>query len=159
MKIATWNVNGIRAREAQLCEWMDRDQPDVVCLQELKAEVRADPERCNLDDYTTYWHGLRGYSGVSLHVRRGLLRRAAVFSHPEFDMEIADRPGDARQHGDRSVYVPNGGKDYAAKLAFLERWSSGRAVSTPKGRDVVLCGDINIARADIDVHPRSARTA
>ncbi len=42
MKIATWNVNGIRARQAQLAEWLARDRPDVVCLQELKAELASD---------------------------------------------------------------------------------------------------------------------
>ena len=54
MKIATWNVNGIRAREDQLCAWMTRDQPDIVCLQELKAEVGQIPGRCNLVDYHVY---------------------------------------------------------------------------------------------------------
>lgn len=56
MKIATWNVNGIRARETQLCEWLERDRPDVVCLQELKAEPAQIPERCKLADYHTFWH-------------------------------------------------------------------------------------------------------
>ncbi len=84
MKIATWNVNGIRAREAQLCEWIERDQPDVVCLQELKAEPAQVPERCNLADYHAYWHGLRGYSGVSIHVRKGAFQPEPDFSHPVF---------------------------------------------------------------------------
>src|SRR6187401_2366652 len=86
MKFATWNVNGIRAREAQLCEWVARDRPDVVCLQELKASPEQVPERCKLDEYHVFWHGLAGYSGVSLHIRKNLLAEP-VFSHPEFDME------------------------------------------------------------------------
>jgi exodeoxyribonuclease III len=48
MKIATWNVNGIRAREAQLCDWLERDQPDVLCLQEIKARPDQVPDRCKL---------------------------------------------------------------------------------------------------------------
>src|SRR5262245_41947188 len=87
MKIATWNVNGIRARETQLCEWLARDRPDIVCLQELKAEPAQIPESCKLVDYHAYWHGVRGYSGVSLHVSKGLHDAAPEFSHPEFDME------------------------------------------------------------------------
>src|SRR5215813_1855866 len=87
MKIATWNVNGIRARQAQLCEWLQRDQPDVVCLQELKAEPAQIPEQCKLDYYDVYWHGLRAYSGVSLHIRKGLFTDPIAFSHPDFDME------------------------------------------------------------------------
>src|SRR6185295_9674722 len=70
VKIATWNVNGIRARQAQLCEWLQRDLPDIVCLQELKAETAQIPEPCKLPEYHVYWHGLRAYSGVSLHVKR-----------------------------------------------------------------------------------------
>ena len=71
MKVATWNVNGIRAREAQLCDWLERDRPDVVCLQEIKARPDQVPERCKLADYHTFWHGgSGGYSGVSLHLRR-----------------------------------------------------------------------------------------
>ena len=55
MKIATWNVNGIRARQAQFCEWLAReDRPDIVCLQELKAELGQIPLQCQLDDYHVY---------------------------------------------------------------------------------------------------------
>ena len=53
MKIATWNVNGIRARQAQFCDWLARDRPDVVCLQELKAEPAQIPEQCKVADYHT----------------------------------------------------------------------------------------------------------
>src|SRR5262245_10789483 len=87
MKIATWNVNGIRARESQLCDWLARDQPDVVCLQELKAELAQIPAACQLENYDTFWHCMRGYSGVSLQVRKGLAEAPPVFSHPDFDME------------------------------------------------------------------------
>jgi exonuclease III len=59
MKIATWNVNGIRAREAQFCLWVERDRPDIVCLQELKAEPGQIPERCAHADYHEYRHGMR----------------------------------------------------------------------------------------------------
>ena len=73
---ATWNVNGIRAREAQLCDWLERDQPDVVCLQEIKARPDQVPDRCKLADYHAFWHGAGGYSGVSLHLRRRAPGRA-----------------------------------------------------------------------------------
>src|SRR5436305_223124 len=56
MRIATWNVNGIRARQAQVCEWLERDQPDVVCLQELKASPAQIPDQCKMPDYHVYWH-------------------------------------------------------------------------------------------------------
>src|SRR5206468_12564372 len=86
MKIATWNVNGIRAREAQLCDWVERDRPDIVCLQEIKARPDQVPERCKLADYLAFWHGGGGYSGVSLHLRWELLD-VQVFRHPAFAIE------------------------------------------------------------------------
>ena len=153
MKIITWNVNGIRAREAQLCEFIDREKPDIVCLQELKAERAQIPISCHLDDYTIYWHGMRGYSGVSLHVRNGMLEGEPQFTHPEFDMETRIVTADIGNLIVASVYVPNGGKDYAAKIDFfthLIRWSKQKH---DEGRQVIICGDLNIAREDVDVHP------
>jgi exodeoxyribonuclease-3 len=157
LKIATWNVNGIRAREAQLCDWLDRDRPDVVCLQELKAEPGQIPERCKLADYHVYWHGLRGYSGVSLHVSRRLMEADPAFTHPEFDMEARIVQVALGNLVLASVYVPNGGKDYAAKIAFLERLAQWAGRLHAEGREVVLCGDLNVAHADVDVHPRERK--
>ena len=88
MKIATWNVNGIRAREAQFCDWVERDRPDVVCLQELKAQPDQIPVRCAHADYHVYWHGMRAYSGVSLHVSKALHGDPPQFTHPAFDMPL-----------------------------------------------------------------------
>jgi exodeoxyribonuclease-3 len=158
MKIATWNVNGIRAREAQLCEWLERDRPDVVCLQELKAEPAQIPARCSLDDYYVYWHGRRAYSGVSLHFHKSLFDvEPPQFSHPAFDMESRIVQAQWGNVVVASVYVPNGGKDYAAKLAFLEDLAAWAKQLHDERRDVVLCGDINIARHDVDVHPRERK--
>ena len=157
MKIATWNVNGIRAREAQFCDWLERDRPDVVCLQELKADPSQIPERCKLADYHVYWHGNRGYSGVSLHISKSLLEAHPEFTHPEFDIEtriVQVALGDIVV---ASVYVPNGGKDYAAKLNFLARLAAWSKQLHEEGRELVVCGDLNVARFDIDVHPRERK--
>lgn len=157
MKIATWNVNGIRAREAQLCDWLDRDRPDIVCLQELKAEPGQIPERCRHADYHVYWHGMRGYSGVSLHVSKALHDGEPAFTHPEFDMESRIVQVALGNLVLASVYVPNGGKDYSAKVQFLDRLAAWAAQVHAEGREVVLCGDLNVAHADIDVHPRERK--
>ncbi|HET8713523.1 MAG TPA: exodeoxyribonuclease III [Gemmatimonadales bacterium] len=157
MKIATWNVNGIRARAAQLCEWLDRERPDVVCLQELKATSAQIPAECKVADYHVFWHTLKGYSGVSLHVRKDLLAVDPVFSHPPFDMESRIVQV---EHGNlviASVYVPNGGKDYPAKLAFFQKLIDWSKRLHAEGRDLILCGDMNIARAEIDVHPKERK--
>jgi exodeoxyribonuclease-3 len=157
MKIATWNVNGIRARAAQLCEWMERDRPDVVCLQELKAEPAQIPEQCAHVDYHVYWHGLRAYSGVSLHIRKGWFDADPVFSHPDFDMESRIVQAEFGKLVLASVYVPNGGKDYPAKLIFMRRLAAWAKQLHEEGRELVLCGDMNITRTDMDVHPRERK--
>jgi exodeoxyribonuclease-3 len=157
VKIATWNVNGIRARQAQFCEWLARDRPDVVCLQELKAEPAQVPPQCQLEDYHVFWHGMRAYSGVSLHVRKDAFDGDPVFSHPEFDIESRIVQSEIGARVFASVYVPNGGKDYAAKLAFMKSLAAWAARLHAEGRELVLCGDINIARSDMDVHPRERR--
>jgi exodeoxyribonuclease-3 len=157
LKIATWNVNGIRARAAQFREWLDRDRPDIVCLQELKAETNQIPEECKSPDYHAYWHTRKGYSGVSVQVRKDLFAVDPVFSHPPFDFESRIVLADLGNLVIASVYVPNGGKDYAAKLAFVNRLIEWSRTQGGDGRGVVVCGDMNIARAEMDVHPKERK--
>jgi exodeoxyribonuclease-3 len=157
MKIATWNVNGIRARQAQLCEWIERDRPDVVCLQELKADPSQIPEQCKLADYHVYWHGVRGYSGVSLHIRKDYAAGEPEFSHPDFDMETRMVQVALGNMVLASVYVPNGGKNYPDKINFMNRLAAWAKQLHDEGREVVLCGDINITRTEMDVHPRERK--
>jgi len=157
VKIATWNVNGIRARQAQFCEWLARDRPDVVCLQELKAEPSQVPAQCQLEDYHVFWHGLRAYSGVSLHLKKDSFAVDPAFSHPDFDMESRMVQAQIGKLVVASVYVPNGGKSYPAKLEFMTRLAAWAKRLHGEGRELVLCGDINIARSDMDVHPRERK--
>jgi exodeoxyribonuclease-3 len=156
LKVATWNVNGIRARAAQVCEWLERDRPDVVCLQELKAEPAQIPEQCRLEGYHVFFHGLRAYSGVSLHINKNLLGEAK-FEHPAFDMESRIVTAQVGNTVFASVYVPNGGKSYPAKLDFLKALTAWSGALHEAGRELVLCGDINIARTERDVHPKERK--
>ena len=157
MKIATWNVNGIRARAAQFREWLDRDRPDIVCLQELKAEANQIPEECKAPDYHAYWHTRKGYSGVSLQVRKDLFAVDPVFSHPPFDYESRIVLAELGDLVIASVYVPNGGKDYPAKIDFVTRLIEWSRQQVGGGRNVVVCGDMNIARAEMDVDPKERK--
>ncbi len=158
MKIATWNVNGIRAREAQVAEWIERDRPDVICLQEIKAPPDKIPLLlCEIEGYWCYWHGERAYSGVGLHLRKDAFPEKPAFSHPAFDHEtriVTARFGDTVV---ASVYVPNGGKDFAAKITFLNALESFVRETRASGLQLVVCGDLNVARAEIDVHPKERR--
>jgi len=160
VKVATWNVNGIRARERQFVEWVRRDRPDVVCLQEIKATPEQLGESLTLlPEYWNYWHGgPRGYSGVSLHLRKDAFPARPDFGHPEFDVEnrvVHAKVGDGVVLA--SVYVPNGGKDYPAKLRFLEAMRGYVDGVHGAGGKLVLCGDLNVARTDMDVYAKERK--
>jgi exodeoxyribonuclease III len=158
MNVVTWNVNGIRARELQVLEFLDAQRPDVLCLQELKAAPEQMPISLAAPaGYATYWHGHKGYSGVGLLLKTETFGDTVAFTHPDFDHETriveAATPGFAAV----SVYVPNGGKDYAAKIAFLEamvRWARDAKAA---GREILVCGDLNVALTDRDVHPKERK--
>jgi exodeoxyribonuclease III len=158
MKIATWNVNGIRARQAQVLEWIQRDRPDVICLQEIKASREQVPESLSqLADYWCYWHGERAYSGVALLIRRGQLADAPQFEHPDFDFETRIVIARIEKLLVGSVYVPNGGKDFAAKMKFLEAMERYAANCSSQGLNLILCGDMNVTRTEQDVHPKERK--
>jgi exodeoxyribonuclease-3 len=158
MRIATWNVNGIRARQAQVQDWVEHERPDVVCLQEIKASPDQIPVwLCELEGYWCYWHGEKGYSGVALHVSKTLTPERPAFSHPAFDYENRIILVALPQVTVASVYVPNGGKDFPAKLRFLDGLEQFVADLHAQTSPVVVCGDLNIARTDMDVHPKERK--
>lgn len=158
MKIATWNVNGIRARQAQVQEFVERERPDVLCLQEIKAAPDQIPTAlCEMEGYWCYWHGGKGYSGVGLHVSKLRCPERPAFSHPAFDYESRIVTADVNGVTIASIYVPNGGKDFPAKMRFVAALRDYVADLRTSGRRAVLCGDLNIARAEIDVHPKERK--
>ena len=158
MKIGTWNVNGIRARQSQVTEWIERDRPDVVCLQEIKAATaQVPPALCEMAGYWCYWHGERAYSGVGLHVRRDAFSDEPKFGHPAFDHENRIVSAEVGNLVFASIYVPNGGKDFPAKMRFLEEMDRWVAETHASGKSMVLCGDLNVARTDRDVHPKERK--
>ncbi len=158
MKIATWNVNGIRARHAQVQEWTERERPDVVCLQEIKAAADQVPDALYaMEGYWCYWHGDKGYSGVGLHVSKVVAPERPAVTHPEFNYEHRIAAVEVGGVTIASVYVPNGGKDFPAKMRFLEAVETYAASFQAGGRPLVLCGDLNVARTDKDVHPKERK--
>lgn len=158
MRVATWNVNGIRARQAQVSEWISVEHPDVVCLQEIKASPLQIPAAlCDMEGYWCYWHGATGYSGVGLHFRKELFSEKPEFSHPAFDHEtriVSARVGDLII---ASIYVPNGGKDFPAKMRFLQSLDEYVRQNREAGTRLILCGDLNVARTEMDVHPKERK--
>src|SRR5438094_8018477 len=142
LKIATWNVNGIRAREAQVLEWVERERPYGVCVQELKSTVAQVPAAiCELQGERCDWHGERAYSGVGLHIRRDAFAGEPQFRHPSFDVETRIVTAQVGDFLFVSVYVPNGGKDFVAKMEFLRQMEVFIGEAHAGGMRVVLCGD------------------
>lgn len=158
MKIATWNVNGIRARQAQLHEWLVRERPDVLCLQEIKATPDQIPTAVfEMEGYCCYWHGGKGYSGVALLVNTELSVERPAFTHPDFDLEQRIVTTEIAGLTVASIYVPNGGKNFPAKMAFLQAMDAYAASFETQGRPLVLCGDLNVTLTERDVHPKERK--
>lgn len=162
MKIATWNVNGIRKRQAELLEWLAREKPDVVCLQEIKATLdQLTFELRDIEGYWGHWHGGKGYSGVALLFARAFAPDGPTVMPPAFDDEqracTATIPTALGEITFASIYVPNGGKDYPAKLRFLEGVETWTGEAQAAGRSLVICGDLNVARGDMDIHPKERK--
>jgi exodeoxyribonuclease-3 len=112
-----------------------------------------DPGAAKIAGYHAHWHGSGGYSGVALMLRTGRFPDVPTFVHPPFDLEnrIVVAEVDSTVFG--SVYIPNGGKDLQAKMVFLREIADWAGALEKAGKHLVLCGDFNVARAPIDVHP------
>jgi exodeoxyribonuclease III len=158
MKVATWNVNGIRARADQLREWLAVEAPDVVFLQELKAAPEKLPEALSgQQEFWARWHGAAAYSGVGLLLRKAAFPNEPQFFHPAFDFETRIVAAPWEDVVFASVYVPNGGKDFAAKLDFMRALAVWTAELRREGRTLLLGGDLNVAREERDVHPKERK--
>lgn len=158
MKVITWNVNGIRARQAELADLIAAESPDVVCLQEIKASPDKVPALlASADGYWCYWHGAGGYSGVALLVRHSFFMERPTCFHPSFDVESRVVVADLGPVRVASVYVPNGGKDYDAKLRFTEALARWVDETLSPEQSLLICGDLNVAREERDVHPKERK--
>jgi exodeoxyribonuclease-3 len=162
MKVATWNVNGIRARQGQVLEFIAREKPDVIGLQEIKASLdQLTFELRDIEGYWGHWHGGKGYSGVALLFAKTFADPNPGISHPVFDFEqrvcSATVPTPAGPITFASTYVPNGGKDFPAKMRFLEGIETWAADAAVAGQALVICGDLNVARSDLDIHPKERK--
>ena len=165
VEIATFNVNGIRARLPHLLQWLEREQPDIACLQELKAVGEGFPILdLRAAGYEAIWHGQRSWNGVAILVK-------AVRETPPVEIRRA-LPGDPDDVHSRYIeaevgelvvgclYLPNGnpqpGPKFDYKLRWFERLIEHAATLRACGRPVVLAGDYNVVPTDLDIYnPRS----
>jgi exodeoxyribonuclease-3 len=156
LKIVTWNVNSIKARRERLLGVLERHSPDVLCLQELKAENAAFPlAEVQAAGYQAILHGQKTYNGVGILAKRELLNPHSGFS--DAGDEAQSRFVEASLGGVRvlCVYAPNGGEvhsdKWAYKLAWFERLQAHLVRAHRAGQPLVLCGDLNVAPDDKDV--------
>lgn len=158
MRIATWNVNSLRARLPRVEEWIADVRPDVLCLQETKMAEDAFPHLAfEQIGYECVHHGQGQWNGVAIVSRVGLDDPVRGFADgAEADPEA--RLVTATCGGIRvsSVYVPNGRSlddpHYAYKLAWMKRLLAHLDVNESSGADVIVTGDFNIAPDDRDVY-------
>jgi exodeoxyribonuclease III len=158
MIIATWNVNGIRARTCAFNHWLESRRPDILCLQEIKAHPDQIPEHVRaIRGYASHWHGAHGgYSGVSIHISNSVAPRP-LFSVPHFDEETRILQADLGRLSILNTYIPLGQRSYDQKLGFFDALINHIDVLLYEGREVVVCGDMNVAHTDNDVHPDMVR--
>lgn len=162
MKIATFNVNGVTSRLSNLLEWLDKESPDIACLQELKApDERFPAAALRGAGYEAIWHGQQSWNGVAIlakgakpvEIRRGL---------PEGSGDTHSRYLEAAVNGIviACVYLPNGnpqpGPKFDYKLAWFERLIRHARELYASGHPVVLAGDFNVVPTDFDIYdPKS----
>jgi exodeoxyribonuclease-3 len=162
LKLATFNVNGIKSRLPHLLQWLERESPDVVCLQELKAIDAGFPiAEIRAAGYGAVWHGQRSWNGVAIlakdadpiEVRRQL---------PDDPSDDHSRYIEAAVHGVivGCLYLPNGnpqpGPKFDYKLRWFERLIAHAQGLYDSGHPVVLAGDYNVVPTDFDIYnPRS----
>jgi exodeoxyribonuclease-3 len=159
MRIATWNVNSLKARLPKVIRWLEIAQPDVLCMQETKLADAAFPSMAfAAAGYEVAPHGNGRWNGVAIVSRVGLEAVQVGFAGEEAGGIEECRIVTALCGGVRvaSVYVPNGravdNEQYDWKLAWLERLRSDLVEHASPASPMAICGDFNIAPEDRDVY-------
>lgn len=158
MRLATWNVNSVKARLPRLLDWLAATSPDVVCLQETKCPDGSFPvEEVGALGYTVASHSDGRWNGVAILSRVGLADVEVGFADEPGFPEPEARAISATCAGLRvwSVYVPNGrtpdDPHYAYKLAWFAALRDALEVELDSGLPLAVCGDFNVAPTDADV--------
>jgi exodeoxyribonuclease III len=157
VRIATYNVNGIKARLPRLIEWLDETQTDIVCLQELKTSDETFPEADIRDaGYGALWHGQKGFNGVAILARgRDPVERQRGLPGDPDDLHSRYLEADVDGITIGSIYLPNGnpqpGPKFDYKLAWFERLNAHAAALWAEERPTILAGDYNVVPTPADI--------
>lgn len=162
MKLVTYNLNGIRARLQRLLEYLEREQPDIICLQELKCADDALPiGEIEGAGYHAVWHGQKGFNGVAI-LARGKQPQLRVLGLPGDPDDSHSRYIEADVDGlvVASIYLPNGNpigtEKFDYKLKWMDRLRERAAAILSEERPAVLAGDFNVIPEDCDTFSRRA---
>jgi exodeoxyribonuclease-3 len=158
MKIATYNVNGVNGRLPVLLRWLSETNPDIVCLQELKAPQEKFPQQAINDaGYHALWHGQKSWNGVAILARSGTpqeVRRVLPGDPEDSHSRYIEAMVDGVVVG--CLYLPNGnpapGPKLDYKLHWFERLTKHAADLLSSGKPVVLTGDYNVMPTELDVY-------
>ena len=160
MKLLSWNVNGLRSvLRKNFLEFLDAEQPDVLCLQEIKCSP-DDVEQLWPRHYTTFWNCAekKGYSGTAIFIKSRPLNVAPHIGIVEHDREGRVLAAELDDFFVVNVYVPNSKRDLS-RLAYRQQWDRDflaylKNLETKK--PVIFCGDLNVAHTEIDLaNPKS----
>lgn len=158
MKIATFNINGMNARQPALLRWLDEEKPDIACLQELKSpQERFPQEELRALGYDAIWHGQKSWNGVAILVRGEMPveTRRGLPGDPD-DTHSRYLEAETRGLTIGCLYLPNGnpapGPKFDYKLRWFERLIEHAATLIASGKPVVLAGDFNVIPTELDVY-------
>lgn len=162
LKLGTFNVNGIGTRLPHLLAWLEKEQPDIVALQELKAADASFPAAAlEAAGYSAIWQGQRSWNGVAL-LARGTVPVESRRGLPGDAKDEQSRYLEAAIHGIvvAGLYLPNGnpqpGPKFDYKLAWMERLTRHARTLVDLPHPVVLLGDFNVIPTDLDVYDPKA---
>lgn len=158
MKIATYNINGVNGRLPILLRWLEEDEPDIVCLQELKAPNDKFPTReLQRLGYEAVWHGQKGWNGVAILAKGTtpvLTRRGLSGDPDDKHSRYIEAAVDGILIG--CLYLPNGnpapGPKFDYKLRWFARLHAYAAELIELGVPAILAGDFNVMPTDLDVY-------
>jgi len=158
MRIVSWNVNGVRAAIRNgFMDWLNKENPDIVCLQEVKAKrEQIEDQFKSINDYSLEWNAAErpGYSGVATLSKIKPIRNETGFGIEEFDREGRIILQEFEEFFLYNIYFPNGQRDQKRldyKMRFYDAYLDKVQELRKLGKAVITCGDINTAHKEIDL--------
>jgi exodeoxyribonuclease-3 len=164
MRILSWNVNGLRAAlNKGFLQWMKKDSPDILCIQETKAHPdQLSEDILNPDGYYSYWDSStlkKGYSGVATFSKEKPIKVETGLGSEKFDKEGRVLMTEFKHFILFNVYFPNGKSSSDRlnfKLEFYEMFLHKIESLKKEGKKIIFCGDVNTAHKEIDLtHPKN----